>query len=267
MFRRWEELPRTFPIPCARYLTCILLVLLCASSAFFILPASAYVASSTNYRIQEDSINVGGLLSTSTNYRMEDTVGEEGVGTSSSATYNIKAGYQHMHETYLAISVPGNITLSPNIPETGGGIANGAATWTVTTDNPAGFSVTIAASTSPALTSGANSFANYTPGGTDPDFTFSVATTAAEFGFTPEGADIVQRYRDDGATCNTGSGDTASACWDPLLTTATTIVNRATPNHPSGSTTVLRFRAESGSSNTQPPGSYTAVATLTVIAS
>lgn len=244
----------------------IALVIALLSYCLIAASATAYVASSTNYRIQEDSINVGGLLSTSTNYRMEDTVGEEGVGTSSSATYNIKAGYQRMQETYLAISVPGNVTLAPNIPSTGGGVANGAASWTVTTDNAAGFSMTIAASTSPALTSGANSFANYTPGGANPDFAFSVAATAAEFGFTPEGADIVQRFRDNGAACNAGSGDTASACWDPLLTTATTIANRPTPNHPSGSATTLRFRAESGASNTQPAGTYTAVATLTVIA-
>jgi hypothetical protein len=42
--------------------------------------ASAFVASSTNYRIQTDSINVGGVLSTSTSYRAEDTLGESGVG-------------------------------------------------------------------------------------------------------------------------------------------------------------------------------------------
>ena len=52
----------------------------------------AYVASSTNYRIQADSVNGGGLLSTSTSYRVEDTLGEAGVGTSSSATFSLKAG-------------------------------------------------------------------------------------------------------------------------------------------------------------------------------
>ena len=226
--------------------------------------ATAYVSSSTNYRIQTDSINTGGTLSTSTSYTAEDTLGESGVGTSSSASYQIKAGYQQMQQVYIAISAPGNVTLSPNIPDVGG-VANGLATWTVTTDNMAGYSMNIRASGTPALQSGINSFANYVTAGADPDFTFSTPLAASRFGFTPEGGDIVQRYKDNGSVCNSGSSDTASACWAPLLTTPETIVNRATPNHPSGSATTVRFRAESGTSNVQPVGTYTATSTLTVI--
>jgi hypothetical protein len=236
--------------------------------SFGVLTTSAfgYVASSTNYRIQTDSVNTGGTLSTSTSYRIEDTIGEAGEGRSSSATYNIKAGYQQMQETYLAISVPGNVSLAPDIPSTGGGIANGSATWTVTTDNAAGYSMTIAASTSPALASGGDSFANYTPLGGAPDFTFSVPAASSEFGFTPEGGDIATRYQDSGGICNIAGGDTASACWDPLTTTPVTIASRVTANHTAGTATTIRFRAESGASNTQPAGSYTALATLTVVA-
>jgi len=239
----------------------------CLVVAFYLLPtASAYVASSTSYRLQADSINMGGTLSTSTSYRAEDTLGESGVGTSSSASYAVKAGYQQMQSTYLAISAPGNITLSPSILTTGGGIGNGSGTWTVTTDNAAGFTMNIRAATTPALVSGGDSFANYTPAGADPDFTFSVGAATSEFAFTPEGTDIVQKYKDNGVACNIGAGDTASACWMPLVTTAETIVTRTTANNPSGGATTLRFRAESGASNTQPIGSYSASVTLTVLA-
>lgn len=229
------------------------------------LSAAAYVASSTNYRLQSDSINFGGGLSTSTSYVMEDTLGEAGTGTSSSATYLLKAGYQQMRETYISVSAPGNITLTPAIPTTGGGVANGQATWTVVTDNPAGYTASIRASTSPALVSGINSFADYTPAGPNPDFVFSVAASAAEFGFTPEGVDVVQRFLDDGASCNTGTGETADRCWDPLSTTPTTIATRTTANHPSGTSITVKFRAESGSSNVQPPGSYQATTTMTIM--
>lgn len=228
--------------------------------------ASAYVASSTNYRIQSDSVNTGGVLSTSPSYRTEDTLGEGGTGTSSSATYAIKAGYQQMHESYLALSAPGNITLAPNIPSVGGGVANGSAAWTVTTDNEAGYTMNIRASTTPALASGANSFANYVPAGANPDFTFTTPAAATRFGFTPEGTDIVQKYKDNGASCNAGGGDTASACWGPLVTTPDTVSTRTTANHPSGTATTIRFRAESGASNVQPAGSYVATTTLTVLA-
>ena len=146
--------------------------------------ASAYIASSSNYRIQTDSVNVGGILSTSTSYRAEDTLGEEGVGTSSSATYNIKAGYQQMQQTYLAITASPNVTLSPNILSLGGGVANGVATWTVTTDNAAGYTMNIRSTSSPALVSGANNFADYVPAGVDPDFTFTTPAAGNRFGFS-----------------------------------------------------------------------------------
>lgn len=237
-----------------------MLIASCAPFAF------AQVASSTNYRIQTDSINVGGGLSTSTSYRVEDTLGEGGTGTSSSAIYNIKAGYQLMQESYIAISIPGNVTITPEIPTTGGGTANGSAAWTVTTDNLGGYSMNISASSSPALQSGSNNFANYTPAGLDPDFTFSVGASVAEFGFSPEGDGLVQKYKDDGAsTCNTGSSDTASACWMPITTSAETVVRRTSPNNPSGTATTIRFRAASGATNTQPTGTYSATMTLTVV--
>ncbi len=237
----------------------VAVLILCAPVAY------AYVSSSTSYRIQEDSVNVGGVFSTSTSYRAEDTLGESGVGTSSSASYNIKAGYQQMQEVYLAISAPGNITLTPSIPVSGG-VANGLATWTISTDNAAGYTMNIRASGTPALQSGINSFANYVPAGGDPDFAFTTPAASSRFGFTPEGVDIVQRFKDNGAVCNAGSADATSACWVPLLTTPDTIATRTTANHPSGTPTTVRFRAESGASNVQPAGSYTATSTLTVIA-
>ncbi len=229
-------------------------------------PLIAYVASSSNYRIQADSVNGGGLFSTSTSYRVEDTLGESGVGTSTSASFSLKAGYQQMQDVYLALAPSGNVSLSPNIPSTGGGTADGAATFTVTTDNPTGYTMSIQSSGAPALVSGGNNFADYVPAGAAPDFTFTTPAAASRFGFSPEGADIVSRFKDNGAACNTGASDTASACWDPLTTSSATISTRSNANVPSGTLTTVRFRAASGASNVQPGGSYTATATVTVLA-
>lgn len=241
--------------------------LLLALAIIFTAPiAEAYVASSSSYRLQEDSINVAGGLSTSTNYRLEDTVGEDASGTSTSATYKLKAGYQQMQDVYLAITAPGNITLAPNIPTIGGGTANGQGAWTILTDNAAGYTATIVASAAPALVSGANNIPNYVPAGADPDFTFTTPAASARFGFSPEGTDIASRFRDNGVACNLGAGDTVNACWDALAATQKTIASRTTANHPSGIATTIKFRAVSGASNTQAAGSYTATATLTVMA-
>lgn len=225
----------------------------------------AYVASSSNYRIQSDSVNVGGIFSSSTSYRAEDTVGESAVGTSSSATFSIKAGYQQMQDVYLALAPSGNISLSPNIPTVGGGEADGVASFTVTTDNIAGYSMSVQSALAPALSSGGNNFADYIPAGANPDFSFTTPAAASRFGFSPEGVDIVSRFKDNGATCNTGALDTASACWDVLSTTQTAIAGRNTANNPAGSQTNIRFHAASGASNTQPAGSYVATSTVTVL--
>ncbi len=240
--------------------------LIATSVLFAVAPlAFGYVASSSNYRIQSDSVNVGGVFSSSTSYRAEDTVGESGAGTSSSATFSIKAGYQQMQDVYLALAPSGNIALSPNIPATGGGSADGVASFVVTTDNVAGYSMAVQSALSPALQSGVNSFANYTPAGVNPDFTFTTPASASRFGFSPEGVDIVQRYKDNGATCNAGALDTASSCWDVLATTQTTIALRASSNNPSGTQTDVRFHAVSDAANVQPAGSYVATTTITVL--
>jgi hypothetical protein len=238
----------------------------CTLSLCIVQSAYAYVASSSNYLIQEDSINVGGVLSTTTGYNLEDTLGESAVGTSSSATYRLKAGYQQMQETYLAITSPGNIALAPNIPSVGGGVANGQASWTVTTDNPAGYMLSLVSSGAPALSSGIDNFSDYTPAGSDPDFIFSVGASASEFGYSPEGVDIVQTFKDNGAACNLGASDTADRCWAPLSTTPRIIGHRVTANNTTGSVTTIKFRAESGASHVQPAGAYTATATLMLMA-
>jgi hypothetical protein len=155
--------------------------------------------------------------------------------------------------------------MSPSIAGVTGGTSNGSTVVTVTTDSPSGYSLFIKASSSPALISGANSFADYTPAG-DPDFTFSILASASEFAFSPEGTHIVQKYKDDTVSlCNTGSSDTPNACWDALSTSNQTISQSTSGNHPSGTATTLKFRAQSGSSHIQPPGEYTATTTVTAL--
>jgi hypothetical protein len=226
----------------------------------------AYVASSSNYLIQTDSVNDGGGLSSSASYTIEDTLGESAVGPSASASYQVKAGYQQMQEVFLSVSVPGDITLLPNIPETGGGVADGSAAWTVLTDNSAGYTMNIRASSSPALVSGANSFPDYVPAGANPDLSFVTPIASSRFGFTPEGVDIVQAFRDDTVTCNAGAGDTVLACWRGLALAPITIASRATANTPAGTATTVRFRAASEATNVQPAGTYGATTTITVLA-
>ncbi len=227
--------------------------------------AAAYVASSNNYRIQTDSVNVGGGLSTSTNYAMESTAGEIASGESSSTNYKIKAGYQQMLVSSISISAPSDVSLG-SIDGTTGGSALGSTAWTVITDNAAGYILAVRSSTNPALTSGGNSVSNYTPAGATPDYTWSVAASASEFGFSPEGTHVVQRYLDNGSSCNAGASNNTNTCWDPFSTSNTTVASSASANSPSGTATTLKLQAELGADLEPTDGAYSATIIATATA-
>lgn len=225
--------------------------------------ARGYVASSTNYQLERDSINFAGGLSTSTNYDIEDTLGEVGTGRSTSTSYILQAGYQQP-SSYISISSPSDVTLSPDINGGVGGQANGSASWTVTTDNTGGYTMTAKAGSSPAMVSGANSFGDYPSG---PDFTWSVGAAASRFGFSPEGTDISATFKDNGSACSVGALDTALSCWQGFTTSSQTIAGSTSPNDGAGGTgTSIRFRAEAGAGANQTAGSYQAVITVTALA-
>lgn len=233
---------------------------------FFALSASgelsAFVASSTNYVLERDSINIAGLRSTSDNYRLEDTVGEVASGRSSSTNFALReAGYQQI--TLITISAPADVTLTPPISAGAGGQANGETAWRVSTNNPDGYSLSLRASTNPALTSNAAAFDNYTTPTGEADYDWSVQADDNEFGFTPEGPDIHNRYRDDGSTC--GSGDNNSlTCWDAITTSNKVVATRAS-SVAAGVSTSVRFRAEAGSLGNPNTGDYTALITATAL--
>jgi hypothetical protein len=158
--------------------------------------------------------------------------------------------------------------MSPTIGGVTGGTSNGSTTFTVTTDDPAGYTSTIQASSSPALVntaSSSNAFADYSPGGSAPDFTFSIAPTASAFAFSPQGTDADQRFKNNTSVCNSGTNSTVQTCWDGLSTSPKTIADRTSDNTPAGTQTTLYFRAASGTSNMQVSGTYIATTTLTIL--
>jgi hypothetical protein len=248
---------------CTKKRVCATALLFVFLSVLFPMGTIAQVMQSSSYKIQSDSINIGGAPSTSSSYGLNDTLGEVGTGDSNSASYYMHAGYWQMQDSYIALSAPSDLNLA-SMGGVSGGSSEGTTSWTVTTDNPAGYTMTINASTSPALTSGGNSFADYVPSTADPDYTFTNAASDSSFGFSPEGTEVVTRFKDNTTSaCNTGSAETSGKCWDGLSTTPKTIAGSATSNHTAGSTVTVRFRAESGASHLQPAGTYNATVTIT----
>lgn len=226
--------------------------------------AGAQVMQSSNYGIQSDSINFGGGLSNSADYSLESSLGEIATGESGSASYLLRAGYQQMQEVYISLTGLESVSLSPTIPGVSGGVANGSTTAIVVTDSPSGYSLMIESESSPAMTSGVNSLADYNTNA-NPDYEFIIGVNDAHFGFSPFGDDIVDRFKNNGASCGVGSTISNLNCWIGASTTAAVIAQSTSANHPAGTDTRINFRVGVGGSVTQAPGVYVATTTVTAL--
>ena len=231
----------------------------------------AYVASSSSYIMQFDSINIGGANSTTSNYIMEDTAGEIGAGNSSSSVYLMHAGYQNLNEQYISVSAGSDLSLS-GVYASAGGTSTASKTITVNTDNPGGYSLYIKAQNNPALSCisggcavGVDAFDNYTPAGAVPDYDWSIDSSVAEFGFTIDGTAASDFFKDAAGTCGSGGTDNTDKCWYPLETTNRLIAVSSSANHTQGQTTSLKFYAQIGSSKTMNLGIYSAAIVLTAV--
>jgi hypothetical protein len=225
-------------------------------------PLKAYVMSSDNYRIDFDSINVGGGYSDSTSYKSESTVGEIATGGSNSDTYNLKAGYLQMNEVYISISVADSVEMTPAIMAISGGTANGTGVITVKTDDPAGYQLKLSASTDPAMASGSANFTDYS----GVDYGWSLGSDDSRFGFTVGGVDAASSYKNNGSLCGAGSAD-GTHCWNGFSGSAPVAAAQSTSaNHPDGTESTIYYRAQVDSNGFQTPGNYSATIAATATA-
>jgi hypothetical protein len=243
------------------------IIILVLSFGTLVSVAQSYVASSSNYILQSDSVNFGGGYSTSSSYKLQDTLGEIGSGFYSSSTMVLNGGYQAMPlDIYLAVSSPSNPQMSSVINGVGGGVSNGSSTWQVQTDNPAGYELSVRAGNTPAMTFGEFSFSDYVPSFSNPDYGWSTPDNESRFGFSPEGSDLLNIFLDNGLNCGGGILDTQDACWAGFSTTDQVIARSSLPNYPIGASTTIKFRAEVGSRKIQSKGSYQANVVVTAVA-
>ncbi len=227
---------------------------------------SAAVMGSTNYSIQSDSVNVGGIYGTSTSYRMEDTVGEIATGNSTSTSYNLHAGYQQMHESSISISTGSDIALTALSISQDTAVGNSA--WTVTTDDSAGYSLSVDASSDPALQDSGTSeqFTDYTESTPGTPEQWSVSS-AYEFGFSARGSDVSTGTWGTDTDCIAGADvPSAGLNWRGFDGGADIeIASRTSRTTPSGIATTICVASEQ-SGIFAPSGTYTATITATAVA-
>lgn len=234
------------------------------AAGFYCWPALAYVMQSSNYRLQQDSINFSGGKGESNSYLLEDAAGEVGSGMSTSTSFALNAGYEQA-DGVLSLAVYVTTTLSPSIAGVSGGIANTDSVVVVGTTAQGGYTLYINASTTPAMLGSGENFANYTTAGADLDYAWGVSSTDSEFGYTAEGPHIAARFMDNGSACGSGSGDTPNTCWDGFSTSNEIVSQTNYGNGLEGTTTTIKFRAEVGNRRMQATGIYTAGLTITAV--
>ena len=210
--------------------------------------------------------------------REEDKSSNTNDGTISGATFSsdtpdatcsiLNAGYRQ-DDTFIStisISSPDDVILGPSFGGILGGTGTGSADWTVTTDDPAGYQVSIKATTTPALIFSAYSFADYMPGAGTPDYDWTVTSSASEFGYSVEGTHTVSKFLDNGTACDTGSGNVTDKCWLGFSTSDESVATSSSPNDPTGTATTIKFRAEAGNQRMQQDGTYVATIVVTAVA-
>jgi hypothetical protein len=179
-----------------------------------------------------------------------------------------------IHEVIVTLNVETGITISDGddvtmLPTMGilSNSAIGETTWTVKTNNVAGYNLNVKASTEPAMahTTTTDTFADYSETVLGTPETWSVGSGDYEFGFSAYGDDVSDATWGAGVDCGTSSTiSTNNLNYLGFKTTDKTIATRnsVTPN--TGVQTNVCFAAEQKDVYA-PSGSYQAIITATAV--
>jgi len=142
-------------------------------------------------------------------------------------------------------------------------LSDGKATLNVETSSKNGYTLTLAASSSPALThdSTSDSFEDYTPATADSAESWSTDSNSYQFGYGAYGNDVASDFTSSG-NCTDSDPTSGNEKYEETNTTAETIASNATSTDTSGVDTTLCVAAAQNSANA-PSGNYTATLTAT----
>ena len=162
---------------------------------------------------------------------------------------------------------PQDVLMDPAIPGLTGGTSNGSTTFAVSTNNPAGYNVTIQFAADDAMQY--ESGTGFIPNLTDTiqvNFEDGVGANEAAFGLTIDGANVTSEFLGDGSSCGSGSSD-GETCWrlQDVATTPFTLVDSddSTPSAGEAYDVYFRVLVNENPDPSLELGFYTATATLT----
>ena len=174
-------------------------------------------------------------------------------------TLNVDAG--------VSIDTPADTTMSNSLGVSVN-TAIATSTWTVRTNNAAGYTLALKASSSPAMRLNTNvaTFINdYTEASSDVPETWSVGASTAEFGYSAYGTDVSAGTWGTVGSALCGATSTPSAALKYLgfTTSNFTIASRSSTTTQSGVATTVCYAVEQGSTNYIASGIYSAWITTT----
>ncbi len=161
----------------------------------------------------------------------------------------------------ITITTPADVTMAPNIGIAASG-SIGSAVWNVKTNRATGYSLAVKASASPALVSGANSFADYTETVNGTPELWSVPSGSKEFGYSAYGTDVSTATWGTSASCGAAGVPAVDQKYVGFETTDLTIATRNTVTSTSGVDTTICFAVEQDTVYAE-SGTYTASITAT----
>lgn len=221
--------------------------------------------SSSNYSVPKDSLSVGdSSKASSTSYDLTDTMGDFTSGTSESASYTLVSsqpgGAGSSKTPSITIDSPSNVVFTALSVVNHSAV--GDAQWKVKIkDAPAGYTMTVHASTSPALWSSSLS-AGFADATTTPS-AWSVSNGYV-FGFSARGGDIVSGFG-TGSNCETANGSdvpSTTLLWRGFA--GTTTVTLATTTGTQTNVSTVCFASEQNGVFAL-PGSYEATIIVTAV--
>ncbi len=201
------------------------------------------------------------ILALGTYVTLEPLFASAATSQSVAVTLNVTSG--------VAVTVnSNNVNMSTNL-----GVAQdtavGTSTFTVETNDGNGYTLSLAASTNPAMKSGSNSISDF-PNANSPELWSSgLPSSGAVFGFSVLGNDVSPSggYWGSGSYCNGNGTSTISTTlkYTGFSTTGTTTAASSSTTTPAGDSTVVCYAVQQNNFYI-PAGSYTANITGTAIA-
>ncbi len=175
----------------------------------------------------------------------------------------------------ITLNVTGGITITSTLPDStmsqtigvGADNATASTTWVVRTSNVLGYTLSLNATSSPAMKNASSSVPNYTPTVLDTPESWSVASGTYEFGYSAFGPRVPTGTWGTDTDCN----GTAINDWSPTLkylnfatTTPRQIATYNSTTSVSGDSSTVCYSLQQSASYI-PSGTYTATITATAV--